>query len=131
MRLVNGTGPNKGRLQVLFNGVWQPMTTYSLSDYLFDANAAAMVCRELGFVGGLASFSFGAPDGVTQCARLTDWYYYRCDIDARSIQECPYFAGNVDCQYPVLVQCSPSRGEAAPWVNFRLRNQLPQPAPAA
>ncbi|KAI3424823.1 hypothetical protein D9Q98_008209 [Chlorella vulgaris] len=52
VRLVNGTqGPNQGRLEVLNRGLWRPVCASSSS---YIATTVAVVCRQLGFVGGLA-----------------------------------------------------------------------------
>ena len=110
MRLVGGTATS-GRLQVLYGGAWQQVTSYQ--DGYFDHLAAAIVCRALGYIGGLASYSVGqVPESGSNCSRVTDRFSQRCSVQSTVLQECNlYFAGSQSCQYPVTVSCSSSRGE--------------------
>lgn len=57
-RLVNGTSPSEGRLEVQYHGaVWGTVCSSG-----FDTTAAAVACREAGFAGGgavLPTSAFG------------------------------------------------------------------------
>ncbi len=47
VRLVNGTGPHSGRVEVCFNGRWG-----SICDDDWGRDDAEVVCNQLGFPGG-------------------------------------------------------------------------------
>ncbi|XP_061168027.1 uncharacterized protein LOC133176972 [Saccostrea echinata] len=61
VNLVNGNGPNSGRVEIVRNGLKGTICDDGWSD-----KSAAVVCRMLGFLGGQAKFdaTFGAGSGV-------------------------------------------------------------------
>ena len=48
LRLVNGSGPYQGRVEVLHQGTWLPVCLSGSSTY-FDDVAASVVCGQLGY----------------------------------------------------------------------------------
>lgn len=45
--MVGGSAPNKGRVEVLWNGQWGTIC----ADYLFDRVDAEVICKYMGFEG--------------------------------------------------------------------------------
>ncbi|KAH3690898.1 hypothetical protein DPMN_191195 [Dreissena polymorpha] len=66
IRLVNGSRPSQGRLEVFYNSTWG-----TVCDDEFNSSAATVVCRMLGFTGNqfvpavLSSVIYGQGAGPT------------------------------------------------------------------
>lgn len=104
-------------LQYLYQGQWLTATDYDRQrepNYpnTFDWVAAAVACRTMGYVGGLASFDLLFPETGTKCVRFTEWFRVRCGIGTPAPQSCSpqYIDFNAACQHPILLRCSPSKG---------------------
>ncbi|XP_038072278.1 uncharacterized protein LOC119740886 isoform X2 [Patiria miniata] len=82
VRLVNGSSPNEGRVEVLWKGVWG-----TVCDDGWDVDDATVVCRQLGFVGArveaFPAAAFGQGYGLP--ILLDD---LRCVGDEDSVFEC-------------------------------------------
>ena len=88
IRLINGSGPHKGRVEIFLLGQWG-----TVCDNGWDLADATVVCHQLGYLRALEaprSATFGAGSGLswygnvrcagtemklTQC-RKYDYYYY-------------------------------------------------------
>lgn len=86
VRLVKGSTPSEGLVQVSYGGEWG-----TICDSYWEDKDARVVCRQLGYLDGVAqpnSF-YGAGDGPS-------WLYYvRCDGDEKSIWSCTNSGFNV------------------------------------
>ncbi|XP_069120537.1 scavenger receptor cysteine-rich domain-containing group B protein-like [Argopecten irradians] len=116
IRLVEGSSPFEGRVEVFHNGRWG-----TICDDSWDERDARVVCRQLGYSGGIARSHayFGRGEEPTW---LDD---VRCDGSETRIQECrssPW--GNENCNHGEdagVVCTDPSQPTtAAPPVSLRL-----------
>ncbi|XP_052276945.1 deleted in malignant brain tumors 1 protein-like isoform X3 [Dreissena polymorpha] len=86
VRLVNGSAPSNGRVEVSYGGTWG-----TICDSYWSDSDARVVCRQLGFLDGVAQANsyYGAGMGPS-------WLYYvRCDGDEKSIWSCTNSGFNV------------------------------------
>ncbi|KAJ8035027.1 Deleted in malignant brain tumors 1 protein [Holothuria leucospilota] len=86
VRLVDGSTPFEGRVEVLRGGVWG-----TVCERLWDLRDATVVCRQLGFIKAdeaLRGAHFGRGDGPVSLA------YIRCRGDENSLAQCPML--NID-----------------------------------
>ena len=79
MRLVNafGTSPNEGRVELLYDGKYG-----TICDDTFDINAAAVICKQLGYTGA-TRYCFN----TLQTSMICFLFTYNCDmlVDKRMI----------------------------------------------
>ena len=82
VRLVGGSGPHEGRVEVYHNGAWG-----TVCDDDWDLNDATVVCRQLGYgtaVGALRRAAFGEGNG-----RI--WYDdVRCSGHEANLTQCSH-----------------------------------------
>ena len=99
-RLVNGSRPNEGRLEIYYDGVWG-----TVCDNGFDSTDADVVCRELGYPGSIGYFCcayYGQGSGPIWLSDLG------CTGAEESVSNCTHNGfGNHDCTHSedVGVQC--------------------------
>ncbi len=83
VRLVDGSGSHEGRVEVCYQGQWG-----TVCDDLWDIQDAAVVCRQLGFLGAVraatAAAEFTIGDGPIVLDNL------ECDGDERTLGECTH-----------------------------------------
>ena len=88
VRLVGGSGPHEGRVEVLHNGHWG-----TLCGYHWDLQDAMVVCRQLGYgtaVGALGRAAYGEGSGPI-------WYEVRCSGSEANIAQCAHRGLGVRC----------------------------------
>ena len=79
VRLVNGQNESRGRIEVLYAGVWGTVCNDS-----FTISSANVVCRDLGFLGAVQVKSFGPGTGQIW---LDD---VQCTGTETSIEDCSH-----------------------------------------
>ena len=79
VRLVGGQNESRGRIEILYAGVWGTVCNDS-----FSLSSANVVCRELGYSGALQVESFGPGTGQIW---LDD---VQCTGSETSIEDCPH-----------------------------------------
>lgn len=100
MRLVGGTAPNQGRVEIFYNGIWGTIC----HDYweLPDAN---VLCRQLGFDGALLALRSAAYGQGTGVIWMDD---VDCTGNEKSIFQCRHKGwgmGNCDHGKDASVIC--------------------------
>ncbi|XP_052061902.1 neurotrypsin-like [Mytilus californianus] len=116
VRLVGGTKPSKGRLEVYHSGSWG-----SVCDDNFDLKDAAVVCRTLGFMTSHPSVYPGGHFGhSTLSSKMVDLNCTGAEKDVSACQSTGWGSHNCGQRDDVGVECqtgvrlvngpSPSRG---------------------
>ncbi len=93
IRLIGGSGPHEGRVEIQYNGIWgtvDGLTLWTLKKPFPEKNSASVICRQLGY-GDAGSYEtstdvFGPGTGVKwdlvrYCA---GFYDFPCVYDACS-----------------------------------------------
>ena len=80
MRLVGGSGPHEGRVEVMHNGAWG-----TVCDIAWDMQDATVVCRQLGYGRAVDTlFAYGGGSGPI-------WYNnVRCSGSEASLTQCAH-----------------------------------------
>lgn len=106
---------NIGFLQLNMNGEWADVVVQD-GQSTFDGVAAAVVCRALGWIGGVATWSLWyAETSSGRCAFVQDSFSRECNVDMADLQACSGYLSNSDCTaenpgFQVFVTCSTSKG---------------------
>ena len=130
VRLVGGSGPYQGRVEVLRWGAWLPVCGFagwhpwSLGYPYFDQVSASIVCRQLGYTGGARLLETPGTFGSSNIAgEFYDWN--NCFSAAETawqlgLASCPYwqtfndhcpdFPGGCNCTDFAAVTCSTDTG---------------------
>ena len=92
VRLVGGSGPHEGRVEVYHNGAW-----CTVCDNSWDLQDAMVVCHQLGYgraVGVRCCDAFGRGSGPI-------WYYnVRCTGHEANLTQCGHRGLGVNSCYP-------------------------------
>lgn len=81
LRLVGGSGPNEGRVEIYFDGEWGTVCDDVIDN---DLDGANVICRQLGYTGALGEYS-GAGSGTGQI-----WLdEVACVGDEETLLDCP------------------------------------------
>ena len=80
MRLVGGSGPHAGRVEVLHNGAWG-----TVCHYAWDQKDATVACRQLGYGRAVTTLAaYGRGSGPT-------WYeIVNCSGSEASLTQCTH-----------------------------------------
>ena len=80
MRLVGGSGPHEGRVEVYHNGAWGTVCSYG-----WDLQDATVVCRQLGYGRAVAALAaYGGGSGPI-------WYdHVHCSGSEASLTQCAH-----------------------------------------
>lgn len=115
VRLTNGNGTSNGILEILFQREWY--TTCSPSYYYYNNryNHGDIVCKELGYNGGVVVSNSIRQLTSERMYRYQLWYYYylECDGTEDSIYDCDnrygefyysycYYVAEYSCQSMLL-----------------------------
>ena len=90
MRLVGGSGPHEGRVEIYHRGDWGTVCSFS-----WNLQDAAVVCRQLGYGRAVAALvTYGGGSGPI-------WYgYVYCSGSEASLTQCAHHGLGVhDCDH--------------------------------
>ena len=81
MRLVGGSGPHAGRVEVFHNGAWGTVCSYRLD----QKEEATVICRQLGYGRAVAALDgYGGGSGPI-------WYdHVHCSGSETSLTQCAH-----------------------------------------
>ncbi|XP_019850360.1 PREDICTED: neurotrypsin-like [Amphimedon queenslandica] len=112
VRLVNGTTPNQGRVEICINGVWG-----TVCDDLWTNNSARVVCRQLGYNTDGATY-FRGPDhnygSGTGSIFLDEVQCFGNEYNLLACLHYPIGSHNCDHSEDVAVSCSLDTCESLP-----------------
>ena len=108
VRLRNGSVSTQGRLEVSYQGSWTPVC----GDFYFSPRAAAVVCRQLGLLGGIAVLEpfgrFGNLAGSATALRLQQGE--SCTAASNHLYDCGSQVSLTTSCSLVAVTCSNATG---------------------
>ena len=103
LRLVNGSKPWEGIVEIFYNNTWGTVCD--------DGNSYSngiVLCRQLGYEGYSGSYSYASSSSST---KPVWWRYLRCNSDIHhDISTCPFQGWGVSCYYwrrSWSVRCNP------------------------
>lgn len=114
MRIVGGTSPNQGRVEVFYNGVWGTIC----HDY-WELPDADVVCHQLGFERALLALRSAAYGQGTGTIWLDD---VECTGNEKSLSQCGHKGwgiGNCDHSKDASVICM-AKGNGHLKLQFKL-----------
>ena len=111
MRLTNGNGTSNGMLEILYQKEWYTMCSPSYYYYYYNSyNHGDVVCKELGYDGGVVVSNSRRQLTSERIYRYQLWYYYylECEGTEDSIYDCVSRYGeffNSYCSYTAEYSC--------------------------
>ena len=124
LRLVNGSGPYQGRVEVLRQGTWMPACRQGTDSYgnpvdssaHFDDVAAAIVCGQLGYTPLVTSVeapnTFGTPSSNSSGEFYLDWWCSAPSSGTWRLDQCSSTTyTNQECVDFAAVTCANTSGE--------------------
>ena len=100
LRLVNGSRPWEGIVEIFYNNTWG-----TICDDGYSYSNGVVLCKQLGYQGYIGDYSYFSNSNSN---KPVWWRYLRCNSDIHyDINTCPFQGWGVSCNRLWSVQCDP------------------------
>ena len=110
IRLVNGSKPWEGIVEIFYNNTWG-----TICDDGYSSSNGPVLCKQLGYQGYIGSFRYTRS---SSSSKPVWWRYLRCNSNTHyDISSCPFQGWGVSCYWSIwTVRCDPGY-----WRGIRFR----------